>query len=166
MDISKFENGDINYDLKPIDGEVLVNQIVADMQLVINTHEILFEPGGVKTNVLVDQLRIEQVLNNLLNNAAKYSITGTKISVTTQVDTDTFRISVKDEGIGMPPMALQNVFEKFYRVEDVKRKYSGLGMGLYIASRIVSDHNGKISVESEEGLGSIFSVSLPIQRVM
>jgi two-component system CheB/CheR fusion protein len=114
--------------------------------------------------IMVDKLRVEQVINNLVINAAKYSTPGSTIFISTTVDAENLFIHVRDEGIGMSNETIENVFNKFYRSENVAHSYRGLGMGLYIASRIVGDHKGDIQVKSKEGEGSTFTVRLPTAK--
>lgn len=114
----------------------------------------------------IDKLRMEQVISNILVNAAKYSKENTLIRVMTALlPGNLLRISIQDEGIGMSAQNIKRVFEKFFRVEEIARTYSGLGMGLYIASRIMSGHNGHIWIDSEVDVGSIFHVSFPFLRM-
>jgi signal transduction histidine kinase len=113
----------------------------------------------------IDQLRMEQVFSNILVNAAKYSKEATTIQVFTTLQPDQMlRISIRDEGIGMSDQNIQRVFEKFFRAEEVVRAYSGLGMGLYIASRIITGHGGRIWIDSELDIGSTFHFTIPYLR--
>jgi signal transduction histidine kinase len=114
--------------------------------------------------VSIDELRMEQVFNNLLGNAGKYSDRNTQISVSTTVDEGVVIISIADQGPGMSAETMSSVFDKFYRAKDVLKSHTGLGMGLYITSKIVTDHNGKIWVESEPGQGSTFHFTIPIAK--
>lgn len=88
---------------------------------------------------------------------------GTKIYLQTKnnLPDRTLTLSVRDEGIGISPEGIAKIFNKFYREPEVISKHSGLGMGMYIASKIVHDHGGKIWAESAPGSGSTFHISLP-----
>jgi two-component system, sensor histidine kinase and response regulator len=113
----------------------------------------------------VDVERISQVILNLLANARKYSPAQSPIHVSLKQLDDICVISVRDEGIGIPPEELPQIFQRFYRVpgSEVQTGSSvGFGLGLYISQQIVERHGGKIHVESFPGSGSIFSVVLPL----
>ena len=111
----------------------------------------------------IDGPKIEQVLDNLLTNAAKFSNPGTRVKVTVRREDGTIRIAVADQGLGIPAPELAKLFEPFSRtsVKSTSGEKS-TGLGLLIARRIVESHKGKISVQSEVGKGSTFTVVLPI----
>jgi signal transduction histidine kinase len=106
---------------------------------------------------------MRQVVDNLLSNAIKYSPDGTEIDVKITVDGGRALTAVRDLGIGIPKDEIPQLFERFHRARNVSsRYYGGLGLGLYIARAIVEAHSGSIQVQSEEGHGSTFTVSLPL----
>jgi signal transduction histidine kinase len=160
LDLSKIENGNLAYEKKKLPLNAFVKDVTSMMGHILPEHQLevaLAEDAVVE----IDPLRMEQVISNLLGNAAKYSEKKTKILLQSALNGNEIVLKVVDQGIGMTPEATQSVFDKFYRSQDVIRSHSGLGMGLYIASKIVSDHGGKIWVESELGKGSSFSFSIP-----
>jgi two-component system phosphate regulon sensor histidine kinase PhoR len=106
--------------------------------------------------------RLEQVLNNLVSNAVKYSKDGRTIIIKARVVDDNVHVSVTDDGIGLSVEQSERIFERFYRVEDKTYSASGLGMGLYISTEIIKHHKGKINVISELGKGSTFYFTLPL----
>ncbi|MHB8420245.1 MAG: chemotaxis protein CheB [Myxococcales bacterium] len=108
-----------------------------------------------------DRLRIEQVVTNLLSNAVKYGA-GKPIEVRVEADPRAARLVVRDHGIGIEAQDLSRIFLRFERAVS-SRQFGGLGMGLYIARQIVDAHGGTLSVDSEPGKGSTFTVELPIQ---
>ncbi|HVW97846.1 MAG TPA: HAMP domain-containing sensor histidine kinase [Mucilaginibacter sp.] len=160
LDISKIENGKISYNKQDVDFKEFIDATSENLMQLVPTHQIHITSEG-NCGILIDKMRIEQVLNNVVGNAAKYSEPGTSIYIKAEVTGDMAVVSVSDEGIGMSEEEIRNVFGKFYRSESIMKKYSGLGMGLYISSRIVSDHNGTMNVKSVEGKGSTVSFSLP-----
>ncbi|MEJ7673402.1 MAG: ATP-binding protein [Chitinophagaceae bacterium] len=99
---------------------------------------------------------MEQVITNLISNAAKYSPGQDKIIVNCNKINDTIVISFTDFGIGIPKEKLNKIFERFYRVDEVSKEFSGLGIGLYVSAEIIKQHGGKIWAESVEGEGSTF----------
>jgi PAS domain S-box-containing protein len=107
----------------------------------------------------VDPMRLEQVLTNLLSNAAKYGA-GKPIELTLEGDETSYCIRVRDHGIGIAPEDQPRIFERFERAVS-ERHYGGLGLGLWITQRIVTSLGGTLSVESQRGEGSTFSVCLP-----
>lgn len=115
----------------------------------------------------MDCERISQVLLNLLSNARKYSPPDTPITVRVERRGNQAIISVSDQGIGIPPERLSHIFERFYRVPEVEIQTgssSGVGLGLYIAQKIVERHNGHITAKSTPGQGTTFTICLPIHQ--
>jgi NO-binding membrane sensor protein with MHYT domain/signal transduction histidine kinase len=108
-----------------------------------------------------DRARLEQVVNNLLSNAVRYG-QGQPVDITVRAREDEAWLSVKDRGIGIAPEALSRIFERFERAAS--RNFGGLGLGLYITRQIVEAHGGTISVQSELGVGSTFTVKLPLRQ--
>jgi two-component system CheB/CheR fusion protein len=106
--------------------------------------------------------RIEQVLMNLINNAVKYSPIKKEIIIRAEKNIDSAIVSVIDFGIGMLNSDQDMVFERFYRANHHESTMPGLGMGLYISSEIIKEHNGEINVRSKLNEGSVFSFSLPL----
>jgi len=114
------------------------------------------------TTVRCDELRLKQVLVNLVENAIKYSPGGGRVDVRVTDDDDRLRIDVSDEGLGIPPSEQARIFEKFYRLDaEMARGVGGSGLGLYISREIVEQMGGSLSVRSNVGAGSTFSVTLP-----
>jgi two-component system, OmpR family, phosphate regulon sensor histidine kinase PhoR len=124
--------------------------------------EIRFSGPLDETIVIVDPNRMRQVVGNLLSNALKYSPEGTPIDIVVREKDGRVTTSIIDHGIGIPPDELPHLFERFHRARNVSsRYYGGLGLGLYITRAIVEAHGGTISVTSEEGAGSTFTMDLP-----
>jgi signal transduction histidine kinase len=108
-----------------------------------------------------DTASLSEVFSNLIDNAIKYSNEGGAIAVTTAVAGDFVEVAIEDHGIGMPSTVISNLFNKFYRSHRSRETVAGTGIGLYISKALVESHGGIISVRSEEGRGSTFTVSLP-----
>ena len=162
MDVSKIQAGQLAYVKEPIDIDIFVRDIVDTMQQLSTTHTITIH-GAAHTHIVGDSDRLGQVFTNLLSNAIKYSPQATNVDISIVATLDTVTVSIRDYGIGIPPEHQQNIFERFYRVSDVHDKtFPGLGMGLYICSEIVKRHDGRLWVESAEGKGATFFISLPI----
>ncbi|NDJ85529.1 MAG: GAF domain-containing protein [Chloroflexi bacterium] len=139
----------------------LLRQSVAGAQLTYRDQPVYFEDEIPDHPVLVvlDALRIEQVLGNLISNAVKFSYPGGTVRIRCEYDDAWVRISVADSGIGIPPEKLSRIFERFYRVAGTARE--GIGIGLSIVQQIVDAHSGELNVNSQVGEGSTFSFSLP-----
>jgi PAS domain S-box-containing protein len=115
--------------------------------------------------VVADPDRMRQVIDNLLSNALKYSSETSDIDVFVVVESGEITTSVADHGIGIPRDEIPQLFERFHRARNVSsRYYGGLGLGLYIARAIIEAHRGSITVESEEGTGSQFTIRLPLSE--
>jgi signal transduction histidine kinase len=113
-----------------------------------------------------DEVRLEQVLQNLLQNAVRYSPNGGRIDVIVTTDDRAMLgvLHVRDHGIGIAPDALAQVFERFYRVPDRAIEHiHGVGIGLYVVKEIVTLHGGAVEVASEAGVGSTFTIKLPLR---
>ena len=122
---------------------------------------VYFEDGG-EHRCVCDVQKLYQVFLNLLDNAIKYSDPGARVDVEIEEDTSSLTVRIKDTGVGIPEEDLNQLFERFYRVDkDRSRASGGSGLGLAISKQIVELHGGSISVESEVGVGSIFGVVLP-----
>jgi signal transduction histidine kinase len=111
----------------------------------------------------LDRPRFEQVLDNLIGNAIKYSNAGTEVSVRVSADAERVRIAVQDHGIGIDPAFLPRLFRPFEKAQRAGTSgEKSTGLGLAIVQRVVNAHGGSITVESEVGQGSVFTVLLPI----
>lgn len=164
LDVSKIENGNLVYTIERVDFNAFVSSMVNLMKNIMPHHELTLDLKG-DGMVELDTLRMEQVFSNLLGNAAKYSEKNTNISVHTErCDDDHLKVTISDQGIGMSGDSIKSIFNKFYRADDVLRTHSGLGMGLYVSSKIITDHGGRIWVDSEIGTGSTFSFMLPVSK--
>lgn len=162
LDISKIEHGNLVYSMSTVELNPFISEMAEVMRNIVPDHEILITLDH-NINVNIDRLRMEQVFSNLLGNAAKYSGKNTPIRLQSSVSDGFVTISVQDEGIGLSADSVKSVFNKFYRDKDVLKTHTGLGMGLYIASKIVNDHGGKMWVDSAEGKGSTFFFTIPCE---
>ena len=112
--------------------------------------------------VLGNDLRLRQVISNLLGNAIKYTTEEGEINLAVCLEDSSVLLSVEDNGIGIPAGDLPYIFDKFYRVEsDETIDIQGTGLGLSICKSVVEKHGGRIGVESAVGTGSVFQVALP-----
>jgi signal transduction histidine kinase len=167
LDVVKIESGklQLNYEKVPLENflkkNIEINALLAskkDIKLVLNIPQSL-------PDIAIDPIKIEQVLNNLISNAIKYSYKSTSVTVSAFSTKQYVLISVRDEGQGIPENELQKVFAPFSKI-SVKGTAGekSTGLGLSIVKRIVTGHLGRIWVESEAGKGSTFSFTLPLKE--
>jgi signal transduction histidine kinase len=142
----------------------IYNTIKDDMQLraVLQNRGLVVNIPGELPTVAADRASMGEVFGNLIDNAIKYSNEGGLIEVTAKTNGEFVEVSVADQGIGMPQSVVSQLFQKFYRSHRSRETVAGTGIGLYISKAIVESHGGTISVRSEEGKGSTFTVSIPI----
>lgn len=124
-------------------------------------HNLILQ-GDRNLTISADEIRIDQVVVNLVNNAAKYAPTQRDIYLIIEDLGDWAKISVRDSGPGISEDKIGHIFERYYRTDYSSGQYSGLGLGLYISAEIIKKHKGEIGVNSEEGKGSTFWFTLPI----
>lgn len=165
LDVSRIERGHLKIAHDPLDLVVLVQTVVDEVRATTQAHPIeLVIPTDPPPTIFVfgDSLRLEQVMFNLLQNAIKYSPDGGSIQVTVTHADEWASVVVADHGLGIAAEALPHLFERFYRAPAVRSEHiSGLGIGLYIVHEIVTLHGGDVSVASEQGAGTTFTVRLP-----
>ena len=154
-------------------GAAVMDPRPTDLRSVLDSIERRFHDQGLDIKVTVpdeplvssvDTMRIEQVVDNLVENALKYTANGQLPEVELSRDGDRARIAVIDHGVGIPEDEREKIFERFYRASNVQSiTDTGMGLGLYICQRIVEAHAGRIRVDPTPGGGSTFTVSLPAQ---
>jgi signal transduction histidine kinase len=165
LDVSRIEHGRISLAREPLDLNTLTTQVTGQMRLLLKRHVLDLRLADAPVEVDGDEMRLGQVLQNLIQNAIKYSPLGGTISVEVQHTSDQALVSVSDQGIGIPAEALPHLFTRFYRAPNAEAWHiSGMGIGLYIAQEIIRLHEGEIEVSSEEGKGSTFTLSLPLAQ--
>jgi PAS domain S-box-containing protein len=164
LDFNRIEGNQLKFREEYYALNELITELTEELQRTTRQHTIITRLDR-SVQMKGDRYRTGQVLSNLLNNAIKYSPKGNEVIVTTTVDDKQVTIAIQDFGVGIEKEYLNKVFERFFRVaEPVINTFSGLGLGLYIASEIVRRQNGKIWVTSEKGKGSMFYVSLPVSK--
>lgn len=163
VDVQRIDKGLFQYRSEKFDFDKLVMEVAEEMKILVpKNHKLETKLSG-KCVVEGDRNKIAQVITNFVENASKYSPSGTSIQISTQKNPGSVLLSVKDFGIGIPQGQSSRVFERFFRVKREKENtYAGLGLGLYISSEIIKRHHGKIGVESKTGKGSNFYFELPL----
>ncbi|WP_423146187.1 two-component regulator propeller domain-containing protein [Rubrolithibacter danxiaensis] len=163
LDVSKINAGKLELKISSFYIEELITETLDGIFSDDKTHEVSIE-GDLRVLIKADRFRIEQVLNNLVSNAVKYSPGKNQLFITISSTKKTVKISVKDQGIGIPADKTPFIFERFFRVQESSQNFPGMGLGLYISYEIVKRHGGKMGVESETGKGSTFWFTLPIEE--
>ena len=164
LNTSRYDRRHLKMNLSEDTVAAVYDTISDDMKLRAGAQNRLLTvafPNDLPT-IVADRASIAEVFGNLIDNAIKYSNEGGVIRVTAKTNGDFVDISVADNGIGMPESVVGQLFQKFYRSHRSRETVAGSGIGLYISKAIVESHGGKISVRSEDGHGSTFTVSLPI----
>ncbi|HLX39296.1 MAG TPA: ATP-binding protein, partial [Ktedonobacteraceae bacterium] len=172
LDLSRIESKRLLLNIRSHDLIQTLTQVIESQLIMTKRHTIHLVLDGVTAQDTLtgyfDEDRIIQVLNNLINNAVKYSPNHYEIEVGLRFSgekADEALIWVRDHGIGIATNELPHIFERFHRASNLDRSISGLGIGLYLVNELVARHGGHIQVESTEGKGSTFSVTLPLHPV-
>jgi signal transduction histidine kinase len=161
VESARLESGRLEMREEPVELPQLISEIADRVSSPEDRGRIRLEMPDWMPPVLADTNRIERTIVNLLTNALKYSPPEAPVTVTMEQRETEAVVCVRDQGPGIPPEEIPQLFQRFYRVKAGK-KAEGLGLGLYIARLIVEAHGGRIWVESEVGQGSSFCFSLPI----
>lgn len=162
LTLSKLEAKGAALELLPLDPAAVVLKAVRLLAEQAEARNIIMYADlcGI-SQVMADHGRVEQVLVNLLDNAIKYTPAGGNVRISGEESGDFVRISVADNGVGIPPKDLPRIFERFYRVDEARsREQGGTGLGLAIVKHIIQLHGGEVSVTSNIGSGSVFSFTL------
>ena len=165
LDLAKIETGRVSMNKSPVDFETLIREVIN-----------LFYPQSIEKEITLsldtvaklppisaDRDRLKQALISLIDNAIKYNRRHGDITIRLSCNEVRAQISIQDTGRGILPHDLELIFDKFYRVQNDMDEFNGAGLGLALAKKIVEAHQGDIWVESEMGVGSIFTFSLPLQ---
>jgi two-component system, OmpR family, phosphate regulon sensor histidine kinase PhoR len=163
LTVSQLESGQSVLNLQEVELRALVERVLEDLKSRAETRKAALRnevPGELKSSV--DANRLQQVLFNLVDNAIKYGRSeGTVVVSARQVEPGRIEVSVRDDGPGIPPEAIERVFERFYRVDRARsREQGGTGLGLSIVKHIVQLHGGEVWARSELGKGTTFFFSL------
>jgi PAS domain S-box-containing protein len=165
LDLERMESGhmQLNY------GEVDLNRVIAEaadrFQATTQQHWMLLDLDPRLPHIAGDADKLTQVVSNLVSNAIKYAPKGGDVLIVSAPDGDDVRVSITDHGLGLPPEALDSIFERYARHQSKDREsITGTGLGLPVVRQIVEMHGGRVWAESEEGKGSTFTFTVPINR--
>ena len=164
LDVEKSARGSLVLHREPLEVEALMRSAAATVEgtAVAQGIDVVVEPAT--ASIWGDAHRLVQVLTNLLGNAMRFSPAGSVVRLRGHGDDTAVHLEVVDEGVGIPADALDRVFDRFWQVDGSHRRAAGgTGLGLAIAKNIVEAHGGRITVDSEVGVGSTFTVHLPVR---
>jgi signal transduction histidine kinase len=163
---NNLDSGQLQLRTTRLDVALLAQDVLEKMRSVFSDREdvsLKLTVTGSRCFVSGDSDKLRQVLINLVENAVKYSPDGGAVEVRVEPNGTTLRVAVRDEGLGIPHGEQQRIFGKFYRVDpQLSRGVGGTGLGLYICRELVRRMEGRLTVTSREGEGSIFVVELPL----
>lgn len=167
LNASRIERGKLEFFFQPANIEPIVKSLVDQLEPLAEMHKqriVYNKPKVVIPDLIVDQEKIRQVINNLIDNAIKYSKTG-DITITLDADSERVTVKVSDQGKGISKDDMKMLFSKYSRGKDSATHATGLGLGLHVAKVVIDQHHGKIWAESEGlGRGATFAFSIPIQN--
>lgn len=161
--IGKAEAGKLEFQPTPLNLAQFCCALVEEMQISNNTHTIVFVSQGECTTAYLDKKLLRHILSNLLSNAIKYSPQGSTVYFDLVCHQETATFQVRDEGIGIPVADQAQLFDAFHRASNVGT-ISGTGLGLAIVKKSVDSHRGNISVNSEVGVGTTFTITIPLSN--
>jgi two-component system, OmpR family, sensor histidine kinase KdpD len=160
LDLSRLNSGELEPDRAWYEPIALIHDVVGRLRPLVRPHPIRLTMPDELPPVLLDYSQVDQVISNLVENAAKYSPAGAEITIAAAVTDGTLRVTVTDGGAGIAPESLGRLFEPFYRGSQSQRP-SGSGLGLAVARGLVEAHRGRIWAENRPGGGARFSFDIP-----
>jgi signal transduction histidine kinase len=156
VDARRIEEGRLELEMETFDLEPLLEEQVRTFEDRSDRHTVVLQPASKPVTVRADRGRMAQVVANLLGNAVKYSPDGGRVEVEVARRMGNVRVSVRDEGMGIPESARSRIFTKFFRGEAGAGGIGGMGLGLALSREIVEAHGGRMGFQSEVGRGSVF----------
>jgi signal transduction histidine kinase len=161
LELARAQANRLQINEEPVNIREMIETTLRKMKQQLASHPVSIDCGDSLT-VNADRVRLQRILHNLLDNAAKYSSPRTKIEIFARPDNDKILVGVKDKGIGINPDKQGMLFEPFQRLEPQNSNATGTGLGLVVCRRLVEAHGGRMWVESQPGAGSTFLFTLPM----
>ncbi len=165
LSLEKFEDGKMEHVLTSTNLTEFMTSIVEDIQSIAKPNQEIIHTHTGSTRGKLSQEVFKHVFNNLLSNAVKYSPENVKIEFTTSLKNDVFTAVIVDQGIGIPFDEQKHLFERFFRAKNALNK-EGTGLGLYIVKKYIDMANGTISFKSDIDKGTIFTVEIPVEKII
>ena len=168
LDFSKIEKGELKLDFAPFSTAKIIAQLKKSAKMAANEKGLKLKfmvDASIPETLLGDAARFSQMVNNLLNNAIKFTNEGrVRVNLDFEKQGETrgqLTLKVRDSGVGIPKEKLKSIFDSFSQESiDNKRKFGGLGLGLFIVKALVDLHGGKIAIESQHGIGTLCTLTL------
>jgi signal transduction histidine kinase len=163
LNVARIEENQLSLKLSSENWADTLRAAISDLEMRANVYgkHIELQLANNLPAVAVDRISINEVINNIVDNAIKYSPDSDKIIISSAVNSEGMvQTSVQDFGIGIPETVLSNLFQKFHRSHRSRAKIGGTGLGLYLSKSLINAHGGNIWVESKEGVGSTFTFTL------
>lgn len=164
LKVAQVDAGKVRLQKQPLDLVGLIKDVIQGQTDKFATREqtVIFSPRRRKLMVVADRDRLRMVIENILDNASKYSPPGKNIEITATKSNDQAILTIRDEGVGIDPKQKDRVFEKFSRIDNpLSVQVGGTGLGLYWVKKIIDLHEGAISIDSKLGTGTTFTVTFP-----
>jgi len=162
LELSRYQANRLTLTREQVDIPLMARKVVEQVKLFHPLHHYVLDTAADVPPVIGDPVRIERILYNLIENAAKYSPHESQVKIKLARGETAVTVSVADHGIGMPAERINELFEPFQRLVDQSEHAKGLGLGLVVCKRLVEAHGGKIWAESKAGKGSTFFFTLPL----
>lgn len=164
IDLSRLQDADPLLDALHVDIDEAVDEAIDQCQFLAGTREITINRGPrINAEVIGDRTHLIMAFHNLIENAINYSPDKTRVNVNTTATNQIAEISVIDQGVGISDADQKRIFERFYRVDPARSRVTGgTGLGLSIVKHVIGNHGGEVSVWSSSGVGSTFTIRLPI----
>src|SRR5438876_5644726 len=163
LDMSRIEGGALKPEKEWYPVDELIHDVLGHMQTILQGRTVVMDLPADLPPVELDYLQMNQVLTNLIENAVRYTPPESPIEITARLEGEQMVISVADRGPGIPPVDLERIFDKFYRVLGTQHT-TGSGLGLAVSKGLVEAHGGRIWAENREGGGAVFRFTLPVGK--
>jgi PAS domain S-box-containing protein len=166
LDLGAASRGIFKLHVQPVRLRPLFEKVIKTCRPVFIRHQqrLIAEIPDDIPEAVIDPVRIEQVISNLLSNASKFSPDKSQIALIVKVEESVIQVDVRDQGIGISPRDQEKLFKPYHRVEQDRQIYPGAGLGLAVCKEIIQAHHGKIWITSDTGTGSVFSFKIPIKQ--
>jgi len=167
LNVSRIEEGKFGFNFEKADFQEVLNTAIGNLESLAakNHQELRVRKPDQLPRIYLDKERMAMVVQNLLDNAIKYTPEYGKIDITVEVDKQSLHVKIKDQGVGIPQKDQAKLFSKFFRATNaVRLETEGTGLGLFIVKNIIDKHGGTVGLKSEEGKGTEVSFSIPINQ--
>lgn len=161
LSAARMQDGKIRVEISSCDIKTVLEEACNRQQEVAEKHNITFDTSGLPDAIMADANALEQIFTNLLSNSVKYAIDAPDIEVTTHTENNQVFIAISDHGIGIDAEDLSKIGDRFFRAKT-STGIAGTGIGLNLVTTLLTMHEGELSIDSKKGLGSTFTISLPI----